>query len=325
MLKRATKLAAWLYLVALFLLIAAWWAVGERYWFLVLPRYAPAVLYLLPLVPVSLLALWTRTRPHPGYLVPLIAVMIYLLGFQIPNLQAVGEPNLEVMTLNVKAGLMGAKEIGDFLGAADCDLVGMQEARVPLVAKLPDPVPIIAETVQGYHLARGGIRHELVILSRFPILERKQHSLEGLSQALEARVDVNGQPVRVLNVHMMTGDPKKILGKNAGLQERLALTAQTRHQQTKALLELIEDSPDPVILLGDFNTPPNSEDYGRLAGALQDSFGAKGLGFGYTYRADWPVWRIDYIWHSQQLKTVDSKVSPVIVSDHRALISSLRL
>lgn len=323
MLKRATKIAAGLYLGALLLLLVLWLAVGEAHWLLILLRYAPAVIYLLPLLPLVGLAAWAKTRPHPLYVLTLLGVLIYFLGFQVPALGTRPDGELKVMTFNIRAGLQGAQQIAEFLETSGCDLVGLQEARKPSAADLPDPVPTLEAGLPGYSMARGGIRGELVILTPHTIKSSTDRSLNGLSQALEAVVDVDGQLIRVLNVHLMTGDPKGILKKGSDIRARLALTAQTRHQQTDALLELLADTRYPTILMGDFNTPPNSDDHARLKEVLTDSFQSVGWGFGYTYSAKRPVWRIDYIWHSQELAAVSCQVQGTALSDHRPLTATL--
>lgn len=77
----------------------------------------------------------------------------------------------------------------------------------------------------------------------------------------------------------------------------------------------------PTLLLGDFNTPPNSTGHSLLSRSLRDSFGAVGAGFGYTYRADVPVWRIDYIWSSSELFPRASWVEASPLSGHRPVIA----
>ncbi len=322
--RKATVGLAIAYPVALLILILLWWTVGETQWWLILLRYAPGVIYLFPSLGLAVLGGLLRLRPHPVLVLVHLSLLTFLLGFQLPEMGTAPAADLKVMTYNVRAGLGGAEKIGQYLLATEADVVGLQEARTPIAADLPDPVPAIEKAMDGYEIARGGIRGELVILSRFPILRSRERDLAGLSQALEAELEVGpGQRLRVFNVHLMTGDPKKLLSPGASVTARLEMTASTRHQQTTALLELLSESDVPTVLLGDFNTPPNSQDYARLSQVLGDSFAQRGFGFGYTYSTGRPVWRIDYIWHSAGLAATQCEVEKVSLSDHRSLWAGL--
>ena len=68
------------------------------------------------------------------------------------------------------------------------------------------------------------------------------------------------------------------------------------------------------------SSAPDSKALGVVSRTLTDSFGTVGAGFGYTYRADIPVWRIDYIW-SRGLLAQTSRVQASPLSDHRAVVS----
>ena len=226
------------------------------------------------------------------------------------------------MTFNIRAGLGGPKAIGEFLKEQNVDVIALQEARAPLSNPSADPIPEIQKSLKGYSMARGGLRGELVLLSRYPIVSSSEFRLGDLSTALDARIAIDGKPMRFLNVHFMTGDPLKLLSKGRhGRFEWLNVTAQARRTQFLALSDFLREDI-PTALLGDFNTPPNSEGHARLSTTMVDSFGAVGKGFGYTYRADWPVWRIDNIWLSPDLVAKRSEVLSSGLSDHRAVSTS---
>ncbi|MCA9795255.1 MAG: endonuclease/exonuclease/phosphatase family protein, partial [Candidatus Eremiobacteraeota bacterium] len=114
-----------------------------------------------------------------------------------------------------------------------------------------------------------------------------------------------------------TGDPEGKLKGRGGLTQRLQLTADTRRRQFDALLTLL-DEPIPTLLMGDFNTPPRSHQYWRLRALAQDAF-TRGSGWGLTYKAHLPLWRIDYAWLSPQLQVTGCWTTSVRLSDHRPL------
>ena len=191
--------------------------------------------------------------------------------------------------------------------------------------RFQDPTSTIEKTMAGYHVARGGIRGELLSLSRFPILSSRDHDLAGYSPVLEIVVDAGGRKLRLLNVHVMTGDPKGVLkGKSAQRTDYLRVSARARHEQTRALLEVLRQSDLPTVLVGDFNSPPGSTLYQGLSRAMQDSFAAKGWGFGMTYSANRPLWRIDYLWASPHLGVESCRVLNSELSDHKPLAGTFR-
>lgn len=318
-LRKFALVCFWAYLAALLILPVLWALSGETRAVLILLRYAPHVLYLAPLIPLAPLMLFTRARVHPAVLAATAALLLfYYLGFQVGRRG--GEPQLSVLSYNIQAGLGGEAAVAAVIKAAQADIVGLQEARKPSVAPQPDPVPGLLERLPGYQMARGGIRGELVTLSRFSILGTRLHDLDGLSECVEARLDVNGESVRVLNVHLMTGDPQgKLKGQGSAIGKKLRLTAETRHVQTAALGKILAHEELPTVLLGDFNTPPRSTAWAPIDQHLGDSFAQVGWGFGYTYKTRIPVWRIDYIWVSSHFQPVAGEVIGARASDHRPL------
>lgn len=117
----------------------------------------------------------------------------------------------------------------------------------------------------------------------------------------------------------MTGDPTGELKKGKkGRFAWLNVTARSRAIQFEALSELTAEDI-PTLILGDFNTPPNSDGHELLSRSFADCFGEVGGGFGYTFRADIPVWRIDYVWASPALIPCRATVGSCRLSDHRPL------
>lgn len=291
---------------------------GERFWPLVLLSYMPGVALIVP-IPFLLLGITEKRVRFAGVLVLFFAVVNFM-GMELPGRGCPNGP-ISVMTYNIRAGLGGAEEIARFMKEQELEILALQEARPPISNPESDPIEVLTAELERYQLARGGIRDELVLYSRYPILDSKEVSLGDLSRALVVRLDVDGRVLRVVNVHLMTGDPKGIV-KSAGyggIFRRLEVTAQSRKVQFEALSELMKSSSVPTLLVGDFNTPPHAEGPRLLSSRMADSFERVGTGFGYTYRADIPVWRIDYIWCSDKLMPCIAKVGDSRLSDHLPL------
>lgn len=304
------------YAVFLVLMPTLWLGFGETLAPLILSRYLPPVVWLLPLI-----ALFPFLRKKSDALVWLALsgfVLGYHMGFCLPWGTS-GQSNLRVTTFNMKEGQRG--DIAPFLQQGRFDVIALQEARIPEEGpEGPDPVPALGQALPDHGLVRGGIRNELAIFSAHPMLDSRHVDLGGKSQALVALLSVEGKQVRVVNVHLRTGD---LLGR---WNERRFYheTATARRLQFAALEELISDG-EPTILLGDFNTPPHSEGSALLSKYLRDTFWVGGFGYGYTFDDDYPCLRIDYIWASPQMGVVSSQVLKPHLSDHRPLLTELSL
>jgi len=311
----------WIGAVWLTLLPLLWRVAGERQWFLLLCQYAPPYLYLFAWLMLALLAALSRPRrAWLGLVPPALWLVMLLLPFHFQRGHA-GE--FSVLSWNIQAGLSGPDKIADLLKQSNADVVALQEARVPSAQPGGvDPLPVILSKWQR-QVARGGERGELVVLTRFPMISQRLHRLGGLSQALEVLVEREGKPMRILNVHLMTGDPEgKLRGQSAWSSRRVTLSAETRRIQADSLLKVAQSSDMPTLLVGDFNSPPTSVAYSTLQQGLTDAFAVSGWGWGLTYPANHPCWRIDYVW-CKGLRPVQTRVLYLPASDHRALLCQL--
>jgi len=100
---------------------------------------------------------------------------------------------------------------------------------------------------------------------------------------------------------------------------RLKLAFEKRAVQIEKVMAEIKKSPYPVVLCGDFNDTPVSYCYRQVVKLLQDAFIESGNGIGTTYIGKIPSNRIDYIFHSNQLKGTEFVVHDVNYSDHKPI------
>ena len=237
---------------------------------------------------------------------------------------------IRVMTWNIAAGHGNLSEIADVIRNARPDIVGLQEVDVHWSERsgFADQASRLAEAVDMqvrfgpiYRLAGDGTapvrEFGLAILSREPILEFRNHEIPRLSTQstdthpqsmpgfLEAAIQIGGARVRVFNTHLdYRADPR------------------VRVLQVAAMLELLSGAAGPVMLLGDLNAPPAAAELAPLFRRLNDAW-PNGADPGFTYPADTPVRRIDYILTSDDFRAIDVRVLPVRASDHRAVIAEL--
>ena len=103
-----------------------------------------------------------------------------------------------------------------------------------------------------------------------------------------------------------------------------------RNAEVRRLTEIVDSVRGPLLVTGDFNMTEYSADYHAMRARLGDAFRAAGRGLGLTFPrprsyprelpAPWPVVRLDYVWHSEELRPLDAHVGSSGGSDHRPVI-----
>lgn len=285
----------------------------ERFWLLILFRWAPPLCYLALWLTVAGIDLAVRRRNAlPVALLSGLLTLGLYSGLCLPY-PSTSKGEFKVLTYNIRAGLGGPEAIGKALAAYQADVIALQETRPPHVEEPIDPYQPVMQQLPGYNSFRGGRKGELVLATPHKIVRTGEHTLNQWSGALEIVLEMpNQQTLRVLNVHCVMGNPR-------GLTPRgLEKSARARHEQARALVELIRKENLPTLLLGDFNSPPGSVLHQILLTEMQDSFQSEGLGFGWTYPEKHPLLRIDQIWY-RGLKPTKCRSSDPELSDHLLL------
>ena len=211
------------------------------------------------------------------------------------------------------------------------DLVLLQEVdRNTRRSGLADQPAILAART-GFHVAFGntlnydGGEYGIAILSRWPIsrdslfplpIEPPQPRAGGSLEprgALRAVVAGPHGAMTLFNTHL---DPSR--DDRWRLQEATGI---------RALITSTRAAGARIILAGgDFNSTPESAVQESLRGAeLRDAWPECGRGDGFTYPADTPVKRIDYLFVTGDVRCRAAEVIMTSVSDHRPLLVTLVL
>ncbi len=183
----------------------------------------------------------------------------------------------------------------------------------------------------------------VIVLSKYPIKGRGSilFSNEKTSnRAIYADLQVEGQVVRVFNVHLQSisfqpEDYKylKTLKRELDIDEqstrnigaRLKRAFKKRSAQAKRIADEIEKSPFPVLVCGDFNDTPLSYAYHTIAKDLKNTFIEKGRGYGRTYTGIFPNFQIDYILCSTDFEVLNHRIIKKELSDHFPVSSDVLL
>jgi endonuclease/exonuclease/phosphatase family metal-dependent hydrolase len=159
-------------------------------------------------------------------------------------------------------------------------------------------------------LARNGfIYDETVGLPVTPLQERAGGSHEPRAALLAVAVSGLGR-LQTVNTHLDA----------SGVDSY-------RRQEVESVLNIVRarlSAVTPVLVAGDFNSEPDSAVVSRFRDTgLRDAWSECGRGDGFTYPADRPTKRIDYVFLGGTLRCTAAEVLDTQVSDHRPLLVTL--
>lgn len=255
---------------------------------------------------------------------PLVSRFLMVFTLLAASGCASREPvTLRVLTYNIRHGegmdgRVDLERIADVIRRTEADLVALQEVdkgtertrRVDQPARLAELTGM--QAVFYRNIPYQGGEYGNAVLSRLPIEHHENHFLpkslpneqRGL---LEVRVRAGGRPLIFFATHFdYHGDDG----------ERMASVAMLR--------DLVAARSDvPTIVAGDLNAVPDSRVLAGMTSFLTDTFDPAAAP-GFTFPADEPVRRIDYILHNRHpaLRCTDWRVIPEpVASDHRPVLA----
>lgn len=181
----------------------------------------------------------------------------------------------------------------------------------------------------------------LAILSKYPLVNvRHVRQGEGYNFAMYADMICDKDTIRIFNCHLQStqynvvnpGGVQAIINHEDDDQqiiyrigESLDRNSIIRAHQADTLALLIEKSPYPVMVVGDFNSPVFSYTYRRIRGDLRDSFDRSSGGFQYTYKRLGRLFRIDYVLLDRSIECLGQE-SPVWPwSDHNPVLARIKI
>lgn len=137
------------------------------------------------------------------------------------------------------------------------------------------------------------------------------------------RVTIRGITFGVGSLRLATSDPRIDLWNPACWRSQTAM----RKKQLGQISEIQNNLPDslPLILGGDYNVPQGDKVFRILQDRLSDSFNGSARGWCNTIIADLPLLRIDQIWTTRELKSVNAYTKESAHTDHRIYVADFRL
>lgn len=254
------------------------------------------------------------------------------------------EVPLRVMSYNIHYGnsfsnVYDIQSLANVMRESGADIIGLQEVDVHWGSRsnFDDDIKILAEELDmNYFFAPiydmdpynpGEPRRQfgVAVLSKYPIIAAVNEEITRLSTQstnpepalapgfAHVLINVKGVHVPVYVTHLdYRSDPK------------------VRTMQVADMLNIMSQDHREKILLGDMNAAPNKQELAPLFENFNDILALPDPSTGetlnnYTFPANKPTSRIDYILTTDGIKAESYKVIDSLASDHRAVVADLIL
>ena len=280
---------------------------------------------LIALLPTLLIAIVSRRRWTIGF--TLLALLLvasrfsYLLIPQVSPASAdFAGSQLRVMTFNVHYANRNVDGITELILTEQPDIIAVQELTPqlgrPLFSRLKNEYP--------YYLTGG---NSSVIISRYPLT--KQLKPYGTGRSERAIINTPLGEIGLWNVHPPTAV------RQGGWE--------AQNQFFSLIANEIKNETGPMIVLGDFNSTDQAENYQLISNQLTSVHHAVGNGFGFTYPDPSiidtigiiprlgpislkPIVHIDHIFVSDHFTPLETHIIPHgYGSDHRPVVATLQV
>lgn len=262
----------------------------------------------------------------------LILCILALLGLLIPPAApSSADPRddkktLRVMTFNIHVGVgmdkkLDLQRIADVIIRERPDLVGLQEVdRGVRRTEGKDEIAELARMTRmdyafGHNLDYQEGQYGVAVLSKSLIQKIDHLKYENRREAerrglLRVEVEIGGRPISFATTHL---DYQRDDGRLFESEQLLRFLAEVKH---------------PLIVVGDFNDEPSGPAYKLMLTKFADAWiGSRAKGDGFSYPADKPSKRIDYIFYrtSDGVRAKKVWLVKTLASDHLPVMAELEL
>lgn len=210
------------------------------------------------------------------------------------------DDSIRVSCWNVARGLGGWDGVVDGVQKLDADVIVLVETD-----RLPDAEQVWKKAMPGRSvklLPRG-----LTLIVQGEAGEPRTLPLRSHCTASAVDVTVQGQGLTIVAVDI------------------LSAPYAPRGLPLNQLAASVDPIDRPTIILGDFNTPPESVWFAPLRERFANAFEAAGSGYAATWPVPLPVLTLDQIWVDRSLSVESCRHEWSAHSDHRPVIATIRL
>lgn len=264
-------------------------------------------------------------------LIALLAILLMVPWSRAGNAGPAPRPHataktLRVMTYNIHVGVgmdkkLNLVRIAEVINRERPDLVGLQEVdRGVQRTEGKDEIAELAKLTRmdfsfAHNLDFQGGQYGVAILSRHLIARADHQKFENKREAerrgmLRVEIEFDGKKINFVTTHL---DYQ---------------FADGRLFETEQLLKHLDGITGSLIVAGDFNDEPVGGAYKLMLTKFEDAWlQSKAKGIGFTFPADKPVKRIDYIFcrTSDRLKVKKTWVVESLASDHLPVMAEVEI
>ena len=274
------------------------------------------------------------------------------------------EGSIRIMTWNVtwfdeqlkadKSRISYRVKMLDFIREQRPDVVCFQEyfephsKRYPYnnrsdITKLGYPYSMVVYDYTGW---KNAWQTGIAIFSKFPITDSIHMkypgplNLRAAESLIAVDLDIGGKKIRIVTTHLQSvlfkvndyhnieiikSASDSMLEASKSVALKLGQGYKLRRQQVDIVRKLLDESPYPEIICGDFNDVPNSYTYFKIRGDRKDAFIQAGRGIGRTFSNVAPTLRIDYIMTDKRFDINQYVRHFVPYSEHYPVIADVTL
>jgi len=303
------------------------WGFGDTWWPATVLLFGPRWVLLLPLVVLFPSAVILDRSLAVALTMGGLLILGPVLGLRVGLrawLPGGGDgPELRIITFNARGGSGLARTGAELLVEWAPDILAVQECGGELRSEL--------NRLPSWHVdARSGV----CLASRFPIqavsvMEREALESAGGSGVVVTYVlDIGERTVSLTNLHLETPRAGFELVRAGRLREGIPKVDEKsflRGIELDRASRWVDTIRGPQIVVGDFNTPPESRLFRSAWAEWQNAFSVAGRGLGGTRLNGWIRARIDHVLANRDWRVDKAWLEDDVGSDHLALAAELRL
>ena len=298
---------------------------------------------LLPITIISsiVLMLFWLIRRSWGFLLPLFSIIIntytLLSIFQFRGEKEIIAYNnqdiIKVINYNIHefrhlSGYEGAANIAEFIKEEAPDILSLQEYKNATHLNSNEMKGFFDHIPHKYIVYPDDNHLGLAIMSKYKIIRKGKIDFEdSANRVIWADLSTDRGLIRVINFHLQTTSFALQRERDEDLFKSIS---QIKHNnemraiQAEEVKLLADTTAHPIIICGDMNDTPSSYAYTKIkVEKVADGFREAGSKMGGTYRGMFGLFRIDYIFHSTEFKSVRYTTPDKEWSDHKPVISEL--
>ncbi len=270
-------------------------------------------LFFVPLIVLFPLALIARAKRAALIMLPLLIIGLVMFGrWYVPRAEAaIPADALHVLNFNVLYRNMTLDAALTWVEEQNADVLMLQEFRETFdTTRFQAEYPYQARADSSQTILGN------IILSRYPLENTGVVTAPNGNGFLRAELLWNDQRIAVYCVHLplpIYVEPGARTNGANPLWWIRTYDTRVRDSVIRDLLALAQAETMPVIIGGDFNMSEFATVYPEIAAVLTDSYREAGYGLGLSWPVApffdripvaLPLTRIDYIWHSDELRAV---------------------